>query len=67
MQIFIEFFKRFNIGIRNKELPCLLYTSYVDLNESSRGGRTYPILVDKLPPGLEIVEIEPRSLRVILE
>jgi YbbR domain-containing protein len=40
---------------------------YVDLNESSRGGRTYPILVDKLPPGLEIVEIEPRSLRVILE
>ncbi len=40
---------------------------YVDLNESSRGGRTYPILVDKLPPGLEIVEIEPRNLRVILE
>jgi YbbR domain-containing protein len=40
---------------------------YVDLNESSRGGRTYPILVDKLPPGLEIVDIEPRNLRVILE
>ncbi|HZJ57888.1 MAG TPA: CdaR family protein [Clostridia bacterium] len=40
---------------------------YVDLNESSRGGRTYPILVDKLPSGLEIVDIEPENLKVIFE
>ena len=40
---------------------------YMDLNNSSRGERTYPILVDKLPAGLEVSDIEPKKIKVIIK
>lgn len=40
---------------------------YMDLENSSRGERAYPILVDNLPPGLEVTNIEPKQLKVTIE
>ncbi len=40
---------------------------YMDLENSSRGERVYPILVDNLPPGLEVTNIEPKQLKVTIE
>lgn len=40
---------------------------YMDLNNSSRGERTYPVSVDKLPAGIEVLEVEPNKLSVNLK
>ncbi|NLN40923.1 MAG: hypothetical protein GX160_02855 [Clostridiales bacterium] len=40
---------------------------YMDLENSSRGERVYPILVDNLPPGLEVTNNEPKQLKVTIE
>ncbi|NLJ41248.1 MAG: hypothetical protein GX352_06550 [Clostridiales bacterium] len=40
---------------------------YTDLGNTSRGKRSYPILVDNLPSGLEITQIEPESINVIIK
>lgn len=41
--------------------------TYLDLEDSSRGTKTYPIKVDRLPAGLEVFEIEPQELQIILK
>ncbi len=40
---------------------------YMDINNSSRGERSYPILVDKLPEGLEVLKVEPEELKVTIK
>jgi len=40
---------------------------YMDLENSSRGERVYPILIDNLPAGLEVTNIEPKQLKVTIE
>ena len=40
---------------------------YMDLENSSKGERVYPILIDNLPAGLEVTNIEPKQLKVTIE
>ena len=40
---------------------------YMDLENSSRCERIYPVLVDNLPPGLEVINIEPKQWEVTIE
>ncbi|MFY9176823.1 MAG: CdaR family protein [Caldicoprobacterales bacterium] len=40
---------------------------YMDLENSSRGERNYPVQVENLPSGLEVTNIVPKQLKVIIE
>lgn len=41
--------------------------TYLDLEDSSRGRRTYPIKIDNVPTGLEIFQIEPEEVEITLK
>ncbi|NLI60074.1 MAG: hypothetical protein GX375_01420 [Clostridiales bacterium] len=40
---------------------------YMDLENTSRGARTYPLMVEDLPAGLEVLDIEPKQLEVVVD